>query len=358
MTTTVLQTPHRFYKRFQPAIESALTAFGLGFLVASVLVAVPVYPPNWAPVLVTLVILVGLRWPLAAYALASLAVLYPIYTISLYLAILFGAVAVLLHRPLSHYLGATVLILASPWLAHYHLHWLVPILAGLWWGAANGFWIGGSAALWGKLFDGMAGLDIDWLAMAGALPVTAGLMQRYQNLDALEMLFKLIQPFYPDTTFLLYHLLQVLLWAGAGLLVGFLVERRRLNNFYPWGILLAVGAGVAMLAAGHLALPAWLTEAAPVVINYHNLLLAAIFALVICSTLEVTRRFFEFPVSPKPIQKKAFAAETMSLEPVSAPSAARADRLGAYRTAPIQLPELPEWEPPAEDDDLILLELD
>lgn len=358
MTTTVLQTPHRIYKRYQPAIESALTAFGLGFLVASVLVAVPVYPPNWAPVLVTLVILVGLRWPLAAYALASLAVLYPIYTISLYLAILFGAVSVLLHRPLSHYLGATVLILASPWLAHYHLHWLIPILAGLWWGAANGFWIGGSAALWGKLFDGMAGLDIDWLAMAGALPATAGLMQRYQNLDALEMLFKLIQPFYPDTTFLLYHLLQVLLWGGVGLLVGFLVERRWINNFYPWGILLTVSAGVAALTGGHLALPVWLVEAAPATINYHNLLLAAIFALVIAGALEIIRRFFELPVSPKPIQKRAFPAEPMSLEPASSLSAERSTGVGVYRAAPIQLPELPEWEPPAEDDDLILLELD
>lgn len=357
MTTTVLQVPHRFYKRYQPAIESTLTAFGLGFLVAMVLVALPVYPPNWAPVLVTLVILAALRWPLAAYALASLAVLYPIYTISLYLAILFGAVAVLLHRPLSHYLGATVLILASPFLAHYHFHWLIPILAGLWWGSANGFWIGASAALWGKLFDGMAGLDIDWLAMAGVSPDVAGLMQRYQNLGALEMLFKLGQPFYADTTFLLYHLLQVLLWGGAGLLVGFMVERRWINHFYPWIIVFTVSAGVALLAAGHLALPAWLVEAAPATINYHNLILAAVFALVVCSSLEVPRRFFELPVLPQ-ADKKILPVMPLSLEPVQSRASDRPAGGGAFKAAPIQLPELPEWEPPAEDDDLILLELD
>jgi hypothetical protein len=145
---TLFRTPHTIFKRYQSVIESGITAIGLALLVAVVLVGQPVYPPNWAPVTVSIIALIGLRWPLAAYALASLILLYPIYTISIYLAILFLAISILLHRPASHYLGATILILATPLLAKYQLHWIVPILAGLWWGSINGFWVGGAAAFW------------------------------------------------------------------------------------------------------------------------------------------------------------------------------------------------------------------
>ena len=58
--------------------------------------------------------------------------------------------------------------MATPFLANLHLHWTVPLLAGLWWGALHGFWIGAAAALWGKLLGGMAGLDIDWFAAVRA----------------------------------------------------------------------------------------------------------------------------------------------------------------------------------------------
>ena len=30
-----------------------------------------------------------------------------------------------------------------------------------------GIWVGGLAAMWGKIIGGMAGLNIDWLLMAG-----------------------------------------------------------------------------------------------------------------------------------------------------------------------------------------------
>ncbi|RME44762.1 MAG: hypothetical protein D6796_11365, partial [Caldilineae bacterium] len=136
----MLRTSHRIYKRYQSAVESVIAAAGLGLLVGLVLVGLPAYPPNWPPVLIALVVVLALRWPLPAYLLAVLTVVYPLYTVSLYVAILFVAVAALAHRPLSHYLGATVLILSVPLLAKYHLHWLVPLLAGLWWGTANGFW--------------------------------------------------------------------------------------------------------------------------------------------------------------------------------------------------------------------------
>ncbi|MFQ5575908.1 MAG: hypothetical protein ACE5G8_02850 [Anaerolineae bacterium] len=352
--TTVLQTPHRIYKRYQSLVESAITAVGLGLLVAGALASMPVYPPNWAPVLVAGVIILALRWTAAAYILAALVVVYPVYTISLYLAILFVALAVLAHRPLSHYLGATVLILAVPLLAKYHLHWTVPILAGLWWGTVNGFWIAGAAALWGKLLGGMAGLNIDWLAMAGQSPAVAGLMQRFHGLDALETLLKILQPFAADATVLLYHLLQIVLWAVAGALVGFLARQKWIQHRYPWSILVTTAAGAAALVAGHILLFGWLTEAAPAAPNYNYLIVGAVAAMLVGGSLEATRKFLDFPLVLRAKKKKPVA-------PAASPTATSQPpqrQVATPKRAPVPLPELPEWKPPDEDNDLILLELD
>ena len=64
----------------------------------------------------------------------------------------------------------------------------------------------------------MDGLDVDWLMMIGQTPSIAGLMQRINGAGSLETLSKLVAPLAPDTTLLLYHLLQVAAWAlEAGL---------------------------------------------------------------------------------------------------------------------------------------------
>ena len=112
--SALVRTSHRVYKRYQSLFEAAITSLCLALLVGLILLNLPVYPPNWAPVIVALIALVGFRWPLAAYLLAVGVLLYPIYTLSLYLAILFLAVAIVVHRPASHYLGATVLVLSTP----------------------------------------------------------------------------------------------------------------------------------------------------------------------------------------------------------------------------------------------------
>jgi hypothetical protein len=351
--TAILRAPHRIYKRYQSTVERVITVVGLGLLVAGVLVSLPVYPPNWSPVLVALVIVIGLRWPLGAYILAVLSVVYPIYTISLYLAILFVAVAILGQRLSSHYLGATVLILVVPWLAKYNLHWAVPVLAGLWWGASGGFWIGGAAALWGKLLGGMAGLDIDWLMMTGQSPIIAGLMQRFSDLNALETLLKILQPFAPDATVLLYHLLQITLWAVVSLIIGAIAGRKWTHYGYPWSTLAITGAGIAVLIGGHIVLAGWLKEASPAHLNYEVLVLGAFISLVVSTSLEVTRRFFDLPVAPK---AKKWVAPAPAISTDTKP---QADLQPAQaKPTPVQLPELPEWEPPKEDNDLILLELD
>lgn len=352
--SAVLRAPHKLYKRYQSAIESAITALGLGLLVAVVLINLPVYPTNWAPVLVTMVIVLGLRWAPAAYIVAALTLIYPIYTISLYLAILFVALATLTLRPFSHYLGATVLFLAVPWLAKYHLHWLIPILAGLWWGSVNGFWIGGAAALWGKLIGGMAGLEIDWLLLDGQSPSIAGLMQRFHGLEALEMLLKIVQPFAVDATVLLYHLLQITLWAMIGLLVGTLSNQQWLRHKFPLSTLIITATGTIGLIAGHIALASWLAEVAPASVNYSILMIGALSAFALGSCLETSRRFLDFPLAPKKQQTynpQPITQMHIQQQPVVKQSV-------QSKLKPIPLPDLPEWEPPEEDNGLILLELD
>jgi hypothetical protein len=287
-----------------------------------------------------------------------LTLLYPIYTLSLYLAVLFLAITILCHRPASHYLGATVLILATPLLAKYHLHWAVPILAGLWWGPINGFWIGSAAALWGKLLAGMAGLDIDWLVMIGQSPDLAGLVQRYNSLGSLETLTKLIQPLAPDTTLLLYHLLQILSWGLAAGLVGVLARQKWLYHHYPWSTLVVSALGVITLSLSHLFLVVWLKQANLALLTYQPLLVTALISLVASSALEIIRQSLELPVAPK-IHRRLITAPVTQAEAYSGVFASSPTPRGQDRPTPIPLPDLPEWEPPAKDNnDLILLELD
>jgi len=369
--TAIVRHSHRIYKRYQSAIEAAITSACLALLVGVVLANIPVYPPNWAPVIVAAVALLGFRWPLAAYLLAVLALFYPIYTLSLYLVILFLAIAILVHRPAGHYLGATVLILAVPALAKYHLHWAVPILAGLWWGSINGFWIAAAAALWGKLLAGMAGLDIDWLVMSGQSPSLAGLMQRYNGLGALETLGKLVQPLAPDTTLLLYHLLQIVAWALVAGFVGFVAGQKWLYHRYPWSTLIVSAVGVIAMGLSHLFLTVWLKETDLATFDYEPLLIVAVIGLVVSSTLEVVRQSLELPVAPKihkriisvPISRPqtATSAQATSATATSAatPGAEITTNQAQSKPTPVPLPDLPEWEPPDEDNnDLILLELD
>jgi len=349
-----LQAPHRIYKRYQDIIEGAVTAVGVGLLVAAVLISLPVYPANWAPVLVVLVVLVGFRWPLLAYLLAGVVIVYPVYTVSLYLAILFIALVVILQRPLSHYLGATILILAVPWLAKYNLHWIVPLLAGLWWGAANGFWIAGAAAVWGKLLGGMAGLNADWLTMAGQSPAVAGVLQRYHGLGALETLLKLIQPYTVNSTVLLYHLLQITLWATVGVLMGIFGERTWIYRKHPWVTVGVAAVGAVFLVAGHVMLATWLVAAAPGVLPYNSLVITAGLGIGIAGSLDVARRYLDLPSPP---QSKKWLWRSQRRRVKADPPGNQRD---PQRQQPVSvpLPELPEWKASKDENDLILLELD
>ena len=393
MITQVFRGPHSLYRRYQPFIESTIVAIGLASLIMLALSSLPVYPYNWVIVIGVAIAIAALRWPLVAYFIAVAVMVYPIYTINLYLAVLFVAIMALAHRPLSHYLGATVLVLATPVLAEYHLHWLVPILCGLWWGGMAGAWIGGLAAIWGKFLGGMAGLNMDWLVLAGQSLDTQTIISRFQDANSLETLLLLVEPFAGDSSVILYNLLQVLGWAIAGGFVGALTGYKWVKYRTPWSILVVTAGGGLIMMATHLGLPQWLQEAVSeeaglVLQDPTGPLFSLLVVIIVGTTIHSLRESLDLPVAPRrkfwKRKPKASPAQARKIQPFrflkrSAQSSRKgqeqeqqavkeetekdqtiADDLKQPRQ-PVPVPhysELPEWEPPQDDSGLIMLEID
>jgi hypothetical protein len=347
----------------------------------------PVYPLNWVLVMGVAIAVLGIRWPLIAYIIAVAVMIYPIYIINLYLAVLFVAVSVLGHRLFVHYLGATILVLATPILAKYHLHWLVPILGGLWWGGVSGAWIGGMAAMWGKILGGMAGLNMDWLVMAGQMPKVEAIMSRFQGANSLETLLLLVEPFAASSNVILYNLLQVVGWAVAGGFVGALAWRKWVKYRTPWSILVLTAGGGLIMVATHLGLPYWLQEAitpeaAAVLADPIGPLFSLLMVIIVSTTIHSFRESLDLPVAPRRKvkvrrQNKNKKAKPAPVKLFQRPKTVRrqvrkkrqgsrdADTLeGAefdHSRQPVRVPhhsELPEWEPPKDESGLIMLEID
>ncbi|MCK6630534.1 MAG: hypothetical protein L6R45_35870 [Anaerolineae bacterium] len=384
MIARAFRGPHNLYRRYQALLESTATAAGLAAVVTLALLNMAVYPVNWVLVLGTGIAVLGIRWPLLAYIVAVAVLVYPIFIINFYLAVLFLGISALSQRAFVHYMGAAVLILGTPILAEYHLHWLVPILAGLWWGGATGAWIGVLAAMWGKILGGMAGMNIDWLALAGHAPDAEAIVTRFAEANSLQTLLLLVEPFAATSGVILYNLLQVIGWAVAAGFVGELAGRKWVKYRAPWSILVLTAGGGLILLATHLGLPYWLNEAVTeatlaALKDPTGPLFSLIVVIIVGTTVHSLRETLELPVAPQqdfsamrryqpdkqlsesgPI--KLFRRATRSASPESARSAETAD-LNAFDRPrrPVRVPltsELPEWEPPRDDPGLIQLEID
>jgi hypothetical protein len=388
MIAQAFRGPHNLYRRYQAFFESSITAVGLATIVGLTLYYLPVYPLNWVLVIGVAIAVLGIRWPLLAYIIAVAVMIYPIYTINLYLAVLFVAISALGYRLFVHYLGATILVLATPLLAKYHLHWLVPILGGLWWGGVSGAWIGGLAAMWGKILGGMAGLNMDWLVMAGQVPGAEAIVLRFQGANSLETLLLLVEPFATTSGVILYNLLQVVGWAVAGGFVGALAWRKWVKYRTPWSILVLTAGGGLIMMATHLGLPYWLQEAitaetVAVLEDPTGPLFSLLMVIIVSTTIHSFRESLDLPVAPqrrvkvrrqnkkkeaKPGQVKLFRrAKTVRGQgrkkregPVEADTLEGTEAFDRPRQ-PVRVPhhsELPEWEPPRDESGLIMLEID
>jgi hypothetical protein len=369
-------------------LEGSLTSVAFAVMVTYALDTLSVYPTNWVVVMGIAMAILGVRWPAVAYVLAVVALIYPIFTINFYLAVLFVAVSALGHRLFIHYLGATTLVLSTPLLAEYHLHWLVPILGGLWWGGMAGAWVGGLAAIWGKVIGGMSGLNIDWLVMAGQTPDVQIVATRFQDANSLETLLLLVEPFSATSSIILYNLLQVIGWAIAGAFVGSLAGRKWVKYSAPWSILVITAGGGLIMLATHIGLPYWLKDAVADTTLIGPLdpvapLFSLIVVIIIGTTIFTLRESLDLPVAPKQnlraINRKKNRKRLSKLQPFkffkrstkpdteqqtnASPQPIASDDSSDSRQIrqPVRVPhhsELPEWEPPRDDSGLIMLEID
>ncbi|MDM8532262.1 hypothetical protein QUF63_13900 [Anaerolineales bacterium HSG25] len=382
MLAQTFRGPHNLYRRYQASLEGAITAFGLAVVVTLTLSNLAVYPSNWVWLIGTAIAIVGARSPMIGLSLSVVAITYPLFAINFYLAVIFIAISLLGHRYFVHYLGATVLILATPLLAEFHLHWLVPIFVGLWWGGVTGAWVGGLACLWGKIIGGIVGFNIDWLVMAGQ-PVDIRLMnERFADSNSLETLLLLVEPFASDPDIMLYNLLQIIGWAVAAGVVGTLAQHKWVKYRTPWSILIVTTVGGLILMVTHLALPYWLSnavsnEAMQVVENPIEPFFSLLLVIIIGTVVYSVRERLDLPVAPKRSnwirqrQSKPTPTQpaTVSRSPFNLfKRSKRSNKQDATASQPIEKPrepvqvpdynQLPEWKPPKDESGLIMLEMD
>ena len=109
----LLQVPHGFFRRNLSKVERVLVAAGLSAALYALMAALPTYPSPWEAVIATAVFFVLLWSPPVAYFLAIIAAVYPLYGVSVYVAVLFLAVALLGQRLFIQNLGGTLLVLIS-----------------------------------------------------------------------------------------------------------------------------------------------------------------------------------------------------------------------------------------------------
>lgn len=342
----LIRYSHGFIRRNLDVIERMLLAAALSGLLLAWMRMVPAYPPFWDVVLAGVVFVAALWSPPVSYFLAILAAAYPVYQVSLYLAVLFLAAALLGQRIILNNLGAALLTVAAPLLSPFWLPWAVPVLGGLWWGTTAGAVMGGLAALWGQALAGMTGADLDWLARLGGAVQGAGMVGRFAGADSLDTLWLLAEPFFPDSTVLLYFLLQIVLWAVVGGVVGSLAERDWAQRRRPWASILLAWASITCLVAGHLLIAAWLGIYTPdrLTVMGRPLLLSAGLPALVVTGLELLRNLVEHPLPRIARKKPAFPAapespSTPPLHPVPYDSGGK----------------IPDDE---DKDDLIMLELE
>ncbi len=343
---SILYSLHSLVRRHISALERLLVALGMTALLYGALNSVPAYPPHWDGAMLATTFLLLLWSPPLGYFFAVAIAVYPLYTVSLYLAVLFLAVAIIGQHLFIPNLGATLLVMYTPLLGAIYLPWIVPLLGGLWWGPAAGLLMGLAGSLWGLLLATWVGLPPDWMSLWGILPAIEYVPVRFMGANSLQTLQRMFTPLAPDATTLLYVLLQSAGWGVIGWLVGILFQKDwAVRHRLRYGVLLMI-AGATGLALLHRFWPFWLDI--PVTPDrWEVLALVAISSAVAGIVLHLLEDFIEHPL-PLP-------------EPPAIPMPGR---LTAFPTAsedpPLSQESQAQSPSPSKDDQdtLILLELD
>ena len=248
MPAWLYQRYHSFFDRLIPAAMMAL-------LFVLVNQATETFLSEWLWFIAGGIVIAGLVAPIAGYVLFILALAYPLYTISIYVAALALSILILLAFFVTRHLTALVLVLAIPLLIPYRIIWLVPFLAGLWWFEWGGVLLGISSALWLKIFAGMCGATPDLAHLSGQTLATRHLIDHFSTANSFQTLLWMTESLTPDSQTLLFHIVEILGWGLAGYGVG-LVRRRMEGMSRPnLGLLVSIVVGFLGMGIGSLALP-------------------------------------------------------------------------------------------------------
>ncbi len=339
---TFFYSLHSLTRRHLSLLERFFVALGISILLYGLVHSLPVYPLYWDIVLVLAVFALTLWSPLVGYFVAIIVAAYPLYSVSIYVAVLFLAIAIIGQHIFIQNLGGTLLTIASPLLGAIYLPWIIPLLGGLWWGAAGGALMGALGALWGQIAAGMVGLDPDWIRLLGILPDMTYLPQHFATADSLQTLLKLLDPLAPNSTGLLYHLLQVAIWAFAGWLVGMLADKEWMQYRRPKSTVALLALGAPLISLLMILANLWLGTTISTE-SWAGLGLTTLASAATAAALEAGYDFFDHPL---PLPRKINLEIDREEEPAS--------------PQPLPVPQGTSSEPDKDSkpDDLIMLELD
>ncbi len=285
----VAQVPSWVYQRYSAVWQRAVLSVGWALLYLMVdariaaisnLEGVPL-PVEWRIVLAAFIFGVGLFKPALAYAGFVVALIYPLYLISIYVMALALAVLVLSVPVVVHHLPLTMMVLYAPVLAPYHLTPVLPLLMGLWategpegrWGRLSGGIAGALCALWLKIAAGMSdGLTDLWLINGWRMDLDMLYIQ-FHRANSLETLLRIVEPLTVSNgdvaRIVLKHFLQVMAWFGAAYVVSsvrdllLLRKQGRAGRGSAWTSVLSLVPGMLLIWAGYTAVSSWLQVEGP-----------------------------------------------------------------------------------------------
>lgn len=285
----VAQVPSWVYQRYSAVWQRAGLSAGWALLyllvdgrIASIsnLEGSPL-PIEWRIVLAALIFGVGLYKPSLSYAGFVVALIYPLYLISIYVMALALAVLVLSVPVVVHHLPLTIMVLYAPVLAPYHLTPVLPLLMGLWategpdgrWGRLGGSIAGALCALWLKIVAGMSdGLTDLWLINGWRMDLDMLYIQ-FHGANSLETLLRIVEPLTVSNgdvaRIVLKHFLQAMAWFGAVYVVSavrdllLLRKQGRAGGGSAWTSVLGLVPGLLLIWAGYTAVSSWLQVEGP-----------------------------------------------------------------------------------------------
>jgi len=247
--------PARLYQRYRSFFDRIVPALGMACLFLLADQATEAFPLEWRLSIAGGIVVASLVEPIAGYLLFMLALSWPLYSISIYIAALSLTLLVLMAFFVKRHLAALVLVLAVPLLVPYRIAPVVPLLAGLWWGEWGGMLGGLGGAFWLKLFAGMCGATPHLTQLGGQSLDVSHLISRFHVANSLQTLAWMVDPQAPSSQVLLLHILEILGWALAGYGVG--LVRQRLDGMRQpaVGLVASVSAGILGAWLGLLGLP-------------------------------------------------------------------------------------------------------